>query len=319
MSSLITFQNAGKKVSSSPELESGRPNAAQLYLLKLNARQSRLRMKRLIERTAKIFGFKSMETCPWHQLTRAEVLALKTMLEEEGLAPNTINLYLSAMRGVAHEAWIEGWMDDRTYLAIKDVKSERGYREQKGRALTPVETQRLIRYCSNENTPKGSRDALIFALGVGCGLRRDEIANVKIKNLDLINQELRIIGKGNKRRSVFLSGRIIRLVKSWIYHRKLEKGENLLVPIHRFGNIQLRKSMTPDAIYQIMVHRASELQIEKFSPHDLRRTFATRLFENGADINTVKDAMGHASISTTQRYDRRGQERIKEAMQSIKL
>lgn len=319
MVSLTTFQNASQKVMSAPHLESGRPNAAQLYLLKLNAHQSRIRMKRLLERTAKIFGFPSLESCPWHKLTRAEVLALKAKLEEDGLAPNTINLYLSALRGIAHEAWIEGWMEDRIYLAIKDVKSERGHREQKGRALTPVETQRLIRYCLNEKTPKGSRDALIFALGVGCGLRRDEIANAKLANLDFANKQLRIIGKGNKRRSVFLSDRIFSIVKSWIYYRKLEKGSNLLVPIHRFGQILFRKSMTPDAIYQIMMQRASELQIEKFSPHDLRRTFATRLFENGADINTVKDAMGHASISTTQRYDRRGEERIKEAMRSIKL
>lgn len=63
----------------------------------------------------------------------------------------------------------------------------------------------------------------------------------------------------------------------------------------------------------------SQAGIEKFAPHDLRRTFASAMLDNGEDIVTVKDAMGHSSIATTQKYDRRGLDRLKKASQRLGL
>ena len=61
----------------------------------------------------------------------------------------------------------------------------------------------------------------------------------------------------------------------------------------------------------MMTRRAEQLGIQDFSPHDLRRTYATRLLQMGGDINIVRQAMGHASIATTQRYDRRGEDEVR--------
>ena len=84
-------------------------------------------------------------------------------------------------------------------------------------------------------------------------------------------------------------------------------------------NIRPYWAITAGTIHQLLRARADESRVSSFTPHDLRRTFATRLLESGADINTVRQAMGHASIITTQRYDRRGERTVEEATRKVAL
>ena len=84
-------------------------------------------------------------------------------------------------------------------------------------------------------------------------------------------------------------------------------------------NIRPYWAITAGTIHQLLRARADESQVSSFTPHDLRRTFATRLLESSADINTVRQAMGHASIITTQRYDRRGERTVEEATRKVAL
>ena len=84
-------------------------------------------------------------------------------------------------------------------------------------------------------------------------------------------------------------------------------------------NIRPYWAITAGTIHQLLRARADESPVSSFTPHDLRRTFATRLLESGADINTVRQAMGHASIITTQRYDRRGERTVEEAPRKVAL
>ena len=73
------------------------------------------------------------------------------------------------------------------------------------------------------------------------------------------------------------------------------------------------------AIHQLLRARADESRVSSFTPHDLRRTFATRLLESGADINTVRQAMGHSSVVTTRRYDKRDEHLVEEATRKVAL
>ena len=84
-------------------------------------------------------------------------------------------------------------------------------------------------------------------------------------------------------------------------------------------NIRPYWAITAGTIHQLLRARADESPVSSFTPHDRRRTFATRLLESGADINTVRQAMGHASIITTQRYDRRGERTVEEATRKVAL
>ena len=77
--------------------------------------------------------------------------------------------------------------------------------------------------------------------------------------------------------------------------------------------------LTDDGIYRMMTRRAEQLGIQDFSLHDLRRTFATRLLQMGGDINVVRQTMGHASIATTQRYDRRGEDEVRRLVRRLPI
>lgn len=81
--------------------------------------------------------------------------------------------------------------------------------------------------------------------------------------------------------------------------------------IRKGDHVKSTEPLTDDGIYRMMTRRAEQLGIQDFSPHDLRRTYATRLLQMGGDINIVRQAMGHASIATTQRYDRRGEDEVR--------
>ncbi|WP_251569395.1 site-specific integrase [Parasutterella muris] len=77
--------------------------------------------------------------------------------------------------------------------------------------------------------------------------------------------------------------------------------------------------MSPMAIFKMIEKRAKAAGIEKFTPHGLRRTFATRMLDVGADISIVKEAMGHSSINTSQRYDRRGFDKVRDYIRAIAI
>lgn len=87
--------------------------------------------------------------------------------------------------------------------------------------------------------------------------------------------------------------------------------------MRRYGRISPGHSITSSAVYQILKARSRQSGIEDFSRHDLRRTFATRLLGAGTDINLVRKAMGHTSVLTTQRYDKREDEKVEEATRKI--
>ncbi len=93
----------------------------------------------------------------------------------------------------------------------------------------------------------------------------------------------------------------------------------LFCSIRKGDHVKAKEALSDDAIYRMMIRRAKQHGIDNFSPHDLRRTYATRLLQMGGDINTVRQAMGHASIATTQRYDKRGYEEVKRLARNLIL
>ena len=294
-------------------------NPAQAYVLTLSAGQSRNKVIRILNTIAQAFGYENLNTCPWQDMTYDRLLAYRTMQVEAGLAPATINLQLCTLRMVAKQAWLKQMMTLETYSAIRELKSVRGKRVSKGRALNSRETGKLLASLDLKNSAITTRDAAIIALVVGCGMRRAEIVGLKFSQLDKANRIITILGKGNKERRVAPSDEAWERLEEWLRLRGEDGVENVFVAVKKGSNIQPYWPLTESAIYQMLKNRGTQATVSEFTPHDLRRTFATRLLDNGADINTVRLAMGHESIVTTQRYDKRDEQRVAEVTRKVSL
>ena len=304
----ISFnENAGLVVQDKPPVI----NPAVMYILSLNTEQSRSRMTRVLNRVALMFGFKSLHEFPWTNLRVAHLTAIKVKLQQEGRSPATINMILCALRGVARQAWNEQLISDHDEKVIKSTPGVHGERIGKGRSLTADETALLIRNCAESDTPAGKRDAAIIALGLGTGLRRNEIAHLRLDCIDVPDRSIRVLGKGNKERKVFPPEAAWNALENWIAIRGTEGCPFVFTAIHRSNKIRVDHSLSTMAVWQIICKRGSALGLNHFTPHDLRRTFATRMLDLGADLDTIREAMGHNSVQTTQRYVKNAEQRVR--------
>lgn len=316
---IVTYAGAGP--STVPERAAQGPgtNPALAYLLSLPSPRSRRTMASYLRRVASRAGAKGIEDCRWTEMRRPHIQAVLDWLQREGRAPNTVNTYLAALKGVALEAWTLGLIETDAYLHIKHVRSVRGSRLPKGRALEQGEIEALLKTCSGDGRGiAAARDEAIITLMLGCGPRRSEVVGLDVGNIDWREGSVRVLGKGNKERLVFLPERTERSLHRWVRVVRGDHPGPLFTRIRRHGD-NTGERLSDQAIYHILQVRGREAGLEEFSPHDLRRTFATRLLDNGEDLVTVKELMGHASVTTTQDYDRRGRQRLKEASRRLRL
>ncbi len=218
----------------------------------------------------------------------------------------TANKTLAALRGVLRESWRLGQVDAETYHRAADLKGIRGYTLPRGRALSAGEIRGLFGACADDPTPAGRRDAAIFALLYGAGLRRAEVVALDLADYEADGGALTIRGaKGRKDRLAYATNGSALALEAWLAVRSSDPGP-LFHPINKGGRIQ-RRRMTSQAVFNMVRKRASQAQVPTFSPHDLRRSFISDLLDVGADISTVQHLAGHASVSTTATYDRRGE------------
>ncbi|KEA50737.1 integrase [Mangrovibacter sp. MFB070] len=295
-----------------PSSSQGVINPAQAYLLSLNSLRSRQTMSSFLGIIAHMLGSDSSHTFPWGSLRRHHVLAIIELLRDSGRATATVNTYLSALKGVAKEAWMLHQIDVESYQQIISVRNLRGSKLPRGRALHRDEIRKLFQVCDNDHSCKGPRDAALLGVLLGCGLRRSEAVSLSLKDIITAERAIKVLGKGNKERIAFLPEGSWQRLHIWIDQVRGENPGPIFTRIRRHDDVTLDR-LTDQAVYHILDVRQKQACIDKCAPHDLRRTFATALLDNGEDLITVKDAMGHASVTTTQQYDRRGQERLRTA------
>ena len=242
------------------------------------------------------------EACPWHALRFAHVAALRSLFAER-FAPATTNKYLSAIRQVMRQAWLLGLMDGEDYQRAAAVRNVKGSRLPAGRALEGGEIRALFAACA-DGAPAGARDAAAFALMFGMGMRRAEVAAARLADYEADSGTLRVIGKGDKERMVYAAEGGKTALDAWLAVRGTVAGP-LLAPVPQSGTVQAGKGMTAQALMYRLKRRARQATIAECSPHDLRRTFVSSALEAGADLAMVQALAGHASPTTTARYDRR--------------
>ena len=175
-----------------------------------------------------------------------------------------------------------------------------------------------MRVCSEDHTKIGARDAALIAILRGAGLRRVELVKLKVTNFNPETGQLEINkAKGGKNRLVYLPQQGIGYVEHWLDIRTRRPGA-LLCPIRKGGKIEFRH-LSSQTVLLVLQKRAKQAGVESFSPHDFRRTFCSDLLDAGVDLVTVQKLAGHANPNTTAKYDRRGEEIKRQAVQNLKF
>lgn len=287
-----------------------------LYLDNL-APSGRRSMRSALQSAVEILGFhKNLETLPWPQLEYQHMAQVRNQLKQQGKASNTINLTLSALRGVMKACFNLKLIDADQLLSINAIKPVQGSRLPTGRSLTRNDIQKLLRVCKRDKSATGKRDLALLTLLLCTGLRRSELVALNVDDFDSKTGLLVVqSGKGNKQRQIYLNADSRPAIRQWQQARGNQQGK-LFNPINKAGQI-VNQALSGQAIYQIVQQRAEQAQIGNLRPHDLRRTFVTHLLEAGVDLNTTRQLAGHSDIKTTARYDLRDQRAQKRAVQKL--
>jgi site-specific recombinase XerD len=253
----------------------------------------------------------------WSRLRYQHTAAVRSALTER-YAPASANKMLSALRGVLRECWRLGQMNADDYQRAVDLDAVKGERLPSGRALTYGEVAALFQTCADNPTPADSRDAAAMALLYGAGLRRSELVALDRDDYDTGSGALTIrSGKGNKDRLGYAANGSEDALEAWLRHRGDNAGP-LFWPVNKGGVTEPRR-MTAQAVLLMLRKRAALAKVRRFSPHDLRRTFISHLLERGADISIIQQLAGHSQVTTTARYDRRGEESKRTASQLLQV
>ena len=220
--------------------------------------------------------------------------------------------------GVLAEACKLELMDAISYQKATDLPSIRATSRVAGRALTTIEITSIMEVLERDCSYQGIRDAALIAILRGTGLRRAEMVKLKLSNVNIETGAIEVRkGKGGKNRTVYLPTAGIPYVLKWLKVQRFSPGA-LLCPIRKGGEIQYRH-LSSQSVLLIVQKRALQAGVKTFSPHDFRRTFCSDLLDAGVDIVTVQKLAGHASPSTTAKYDRRGEETKRNAVQNLKF
>jgi site-specific recombinase XerD len=205
---------------------------------------------------------------------------------------------------VLRAAFRLGLIDAEHFARASDVPPVRGTRIPKGRALSRGELRALFEAC-DPCTNSGARDAALLALLYGAGLRRAEAIALDLSDFDAVAGTLVVRGKGNKERTAYVTNGSREALDAWLSRRGQDVGP-LFLPVNKADRIERRR--LSDQTVAAITHRvAKRAAIQSFSPHDMRRSFIGDALDAGADLPTVQGLAGHASPTTTSRYDRRGE------------
>jgi integrase/recombinase XerC len=167
----------------------------------------------------------------------------------------------------------------------------------------------LFKHVSFPDTWKGSTDKLLVSIFYQTGIRLSELVNLKESQVDPGNRSIKVTGKGNKERIIPINKELIGLIESYCKEkRKLPACDNTYLLVNEKG-----KKLYPKYVYLAVTSYLGEVTtLNKKSPHVLRHSFATHLTNHGADINSIKELLGHASLAATQIYTHNSIEKLKE-------
>lgn len=227
-----------------------------------------------------------------------------TYLYEKKYTNKTISRHISSLRSLFKYLLKERKIKSNPMTLVSNPKIEK-----KLPKFVPYKELEQILNIYDTNESIDSRNSLILELLYSTGIRVGELVNIKMKDIELNKKEIRILGKGNKERIVLFGSRCYQLINDYLdsFYRKynINNSEYLLLGVkgNKINDREVRK-IVDDAVKRAGV----KLNI---SPHVLRHTFATHMLNEGADLKSVQQLLGHESLSTTTIYTHISNERLR--------
>jgi len=228
-----------------------------------------------------------------HQMIRSWFISLI----EEGLTPRTITRKMSSLKSFYNFARANGFTGINPMLKVSTPKVAKRLPE----FVEQEKMELLVTFSDLKDKHITLRDQTILLVFYSTGIRLSELINIRIEDVDLVRGALRVLGKRNKERIVPIGDKVIQQLEKYMKERaEIVLAENK-IPL-------LFVSPKGDKLYPRLIYRIVHSWLalvctrEKLSPHVLRHTFATHMLDNGADLNAIKDILGHSSLAATQVY-----------------
>ncbi len=230
-------------------------------------------------------------------------------LVESDLTPTSVNRKIASLRAFYKFLLREEHIGKDPMMKIKPLKTSK-------RLPTFVKEPDMVKVLDNlkfENTHEGWRDKLILELFYATGIRLSELINLKETQIDLRSRTIKVLGKRNKERVIPFAAGLVSIIENYRSVRNRE------VQLKSHGLLFVTDS--GDSCYPVMVYRTVRKYLdhytttEKRSPHVLRHTYATHLLNKGAEINAVKELLGHTSLAATQVYTHNSLDKLKKVFE----
>ncbi|MFN5318137.1 MAG: tyrosine-type recombinase/integrase [Bacteroidia bacterium] len=236
-------------------------------------------------------------------LTAPEIRVWLVKLMEDGLDARSVNRKITALKTFYKFALKSHWIQINPMLKVVSPKVSK-------KLPVYVEAERLDLLLDKVEFPhnfEGGRDHLILELLYGTGMRRAELLDLKIDDIDFRLGQIKVTGKRNKQRIIPLFDALSDALSKYLEIRRT------LVSNHDFLLCDEKgERLYPEKIYRIVKKYLSLVSTQtKRSPHTLRHSFATEMLNKGADLNSIKEILGHANLSATQVYTHNSIEKLR--------
>jgi site-specific recombinase XerD len=294
------------------------PQLTAAWSSDLSVFDTALRARGLAERTRRAYGTDLGQLARWasargltaEALGHRELRLFAGVLSEGGAAKSSVARKLAAIRAFFGVLVERGRLEANPAELVSTPKPD----SHLPRVMKPGEVAELLeRMPASE--PLELRDRALFELAYGSGLRAEELVNLDVDALDPDAEELRVEGKGGRTRVVPAGEPVWHALASYLERgrgalgRSGEQRPERAVFLSKNG----RRLSTSDVRRRLRRYARRVLPDPGISPHTLRHSFATHLLEGGADLRTIQELLGHASISTTQIYTRIESKRLRRA------